>query len=39
MKSRRMRWAGNVSCMAEMRYAYEISGGNPKGKRPLGRKT
>jgi hypothetical protein len=32
----RMRWAGHVTCMGEIRNADNISGGNPEGKRPLG---
>jgi hypothetical protein len=37
IKSRRMRWAGHVSRMGEMRNAYKILVGKPEGKRPLGR--
>jgi hypothetical protein len=37
IKSRRMRWAGNVARMGETRNAYRILVGKPKGKRPLGR--
>jgi hypothetical protein len=37
IKSRRMRWAGNVARMGENRNAYRILVGNPEGKRPLGR--
>jgi hypothetical protein len=37
IKSRRMRWAGNVACMGEKRGAYRILVGRPKGRRPLGR--
>jgi hypothetical protein len=37
MKSRRMRWAGNVARMGETRNAYRILAGKPEGKRPLGR--
>jgi hypothetical protein len=37
IRSRRMRWAGYVACMGEMRNAYEILVGKPEGKRPLGR--
>jgi hypothetical protein len=37
MKSRRMRWVGLVVRMREMRNAYKILVGKPKGKRPLGR--
>jgi hypothetical protein len=35
MKSRRMRWAGHVERMGEMRNAYSILVGKPEGKRPL----
>jgi hypothetical protein len=37
MKSRRMRWTGNVGRMAKMRNAYKILAEVPEGKRPLGR--
>jgi hypothetical protein len=37
IKSRRMRWAGHVTRMGEMRNAYMILVGKPEGKRPLGR--
>jgi hypothetical protein len=37
IESRRMRWAGNVARMGEMRNAYRILVGKPEGKRPLGR--
>jgi hypothetical protein len=36
IKSRRMRWVGNVSRVREKRNAYRILG-MPEGKRPLGR--
>jgi hypothetical protein len=36
-KSRRMRWAGHVVCMGEMRKAYTVVVGKPEGNRPLGR--
>jgi hypothetical protein len=36
-KSTRMRWAGHVATMGEMRNAYNILIGKPEGKRPLGR--
>jgi hypothetical protein len=36
IKSRRMRWAGNIACMGEIRKAYKIVVGKPEGKRPLG---
>jgi hypothetical protein len=32
-----MRWERHVACMGEMRNAYRILVGKPKGKRPLGR--
>jgi hypothetical protein len=37
IKSRRMRWAGNVAQMGERRNAYRILVGKPEGRRPLGR--
>ena len=37
VKSRRMRWAGNVACMGEDRGVHRVSVGKPEGKRPLGR--
>jgi hypothetical protein len=37
MKSRKMRWAGNVERKGETRNAYRILVGKPEGKRPLGR--
>ena len=37
IKSRRMRWAGNVARMGEERGAYRVLLGKPEGKRPLGR--
>jgi hypothetical protein len=37
IKSRRMRWAGQVACMGEGRGVYRVLVGRPKGKRPLGR--
>jgi hypothetical protein len=36
-KARRMRWAGHVARMGEMRGAYNILVGRPEGRRPLGR--
>jgi hypothetical protein len=33
----RMRWAGKVARMAEMRNTYTILVGKPERKRPLGR--
>ena len=37
IKSRRMRWAGNVVGMGEERGAYRVLVGKLEGKRPLGR--
>jgi hypothetical protein len=37
MKARRMRWAGNVALMGEVRCEYNILVGRPEGRRPLGR--
>jgi hypothetical protein len=37
IKSRRMRWVGNVAQMGEKRNAYRLLVGKPQGKRPLGR--
>jgi hypothetical protein len=37
IKSRRMRWAGHVACMEEMRNTSSISVGKREGKRLLGR--
>jgi hypothetical protein len=37
IKSRRMRWAGQVAHMGVKRNACRIFVGNPEGKRPLGR--
>jgi hypothetical protein len=37
IKSRRMRWAGQVARMGEKRNAYRLLLGKPEGKRPLGR--
>jgi hypothetical protein len=37
IKARRMRWAGNVARMGEVRGAYHILVGRPEGRRPLGR--
>jgi hypothetical protein len=37
IKARRMRWAEDVARMGEVRGAYNILVGRPKGKRPLGR--
>jgi hypothetical protein len=35
--ARRMRWAGHVARMEEVRGAYRILVGRPEGRRPLGR--
>ena len=37
IKSRRMRWAGHVARMGEMRGVYRTLVGKPEGRRPLGR--
>jgi hypothetical protein len=37
IKSRRMRWAGNVAQMGKKRNACSILLGKPEGKRRLGR--
>jgi hypothetical protein len=37
VKTRRMRWAGNVARMGEERGVYRLLVGKPEGKRPLGR--
>jgi hypothetical protein len=37
IKARRMRWAGYVARMGEVRGAYNILVGKPEGRRPLGR--
>jgi hypothetical protein len=37
IKSRRMRWAGHVTCMGEGTGVYRGLVGRPEGKRPLGR--
>ena len=37
IKSRRMRWAGQVARVEERRGVYRILVGKPEGKRPLGR--
>ena len=37
IKSRRMRWDGNVARMGEEREVYRVLVGKPEGKRPLGR--
>jgi hypothetical protein len=36
VKSRRMRWAGHVARMGEVRGVYRVLIGKPEGKRPLG---
>ena len=37
IKSRRIRWAGNVARMGERRGLYRVMVGKPEGKRPLWR--
>jgi len=37
IKSRRMRWVGNVARMMERRGLYRVLVGKPEGKRPLGK--
>jgi hypothetical protein len=37
IKARRMRWAGHVARVGEVRRAYSILVGRPEGRRPLGR--
>jgi hypothetical protein len=37
IKSRRMRWGGDVARMGDKRNAYRILVGKPEGERPLGR--
>jgi hypothetical protein len=37
IKARRMRWAGHVARMGEVRDTYNILVGRPEGRRPLGR--
>jgi hypothetical protein len=37
IKARRMRWAGHVARMGDVRCAYNILVGNSEGRRPLGR--
>jgi hypothetical protein len=36
IKSRKMRWAGNVARIGEGRGVYRVLVGGPDGKRPLG---
>jgi hypothetical protein len=36
IKARRMRWAGHVACMGEVRDAYNNLVGRPEGRRLLG---
>jgi hypothetical protein len=38
VKSRRMRWAGQVARMGEQRKVYKVLVGRPEGKRRLGRR-
>jgi hypothetical protein len=39
IKSRRIRWVGQVACMGETRNEYSILVGKPEGKRPPRRPT
>jgi len=39
IKSRSMRWVGQVACIEERRGAYSVVMRMPEGKRPLGRET
>ena len=36
LKSRRLRWAGHVARMEQLKNAYRFLVGKPEGKRPLG---
>jgi hypothetical protein len=38
IESRRMRWAGHVACMGDIRSAYKILAGKHKRSRTLGRR-
>jgi len=37
IKTRRMRWVGNVALMGDRKGLYKVLVGKPEGKRPLGR--
>jgi hypothetical protein len=37
IKSRKMKWAGYVACMGEVRGVYRVLVGSPEDKRPPGR--
>jgi hypothetical protein len=37
IKSRRMKWTGQLACMGERRSAYRLLMRNSEGKRPFGR--
>jgi hypothetical protein len=37
IKSRRMRWEGQVARVGERRGAYRVFVGKPEGKRPFGK--
>ena len=37
IKSKRMRWAGHVTRVGELKGVYRVLVGKPEGRRPLGR--
>jgi hypothetical protein len=37
IKSRRLKWAGHVTCVRKKRNVHRVLVGKPEGKRPLGR--
>jgi hypothetical protein len=39
INSRRMRWAGHVAHLREMRNAYRMLVRKPEGKKPIGRQA
>ena len=39
IKSRRLKWAGHVTRMEEVKSAFKILIGKPTGKRPVGRSS
>ena len=38
IKSKRVRWTGDVVCMGELRNVYRVLVRKPDGKRPLGKR-